>query len=268
MEIPDAVMRDLHLDVHLGLSEGFSLSPQTLTSASTVSSCTSSDYSPFTPTSGRSTPPRSNSMGFGASFDSYSSMSSYEFTPPSSAVSTSFSMSSSFTNDGSELFLSDLPVTPTRNRANAEFSALNFSGCGSQTQTTPSQNISVYALNEDPFNTAFTLTPGYGHNWDASSSMWVHPDSPMSFPVIPTPPQVPMRSLDGVKRMSEALQNKTHKKSPVCRSKTRKAPVKRHHGLGELGKIQVISKCRHACEWPGCNKHYQRKEHMKRHMET
>ncbi|KAM7186355.1 hypothetical protein V8F20_011422 [Naviculisporaceae sp. PSN 640] len=265
----DSVMRELHLDVHLGMNESFSLSPQTLTSASTISSC-NSDYSPFTPTSGRSTPPRSNSMDFGASFDSYNSMSSYDFTPPSSAVSTSFSINSSFTSDGSGFLLPELPVTPTRNRANPEFSCMNLSPCGGQTQTTPSQDISAYSFNEDPFNSAFTLTPGYGNNWDASP-MWVHPDSPMSFPVNPVmsaPTQAPMRSLDGVRKTSAALQRKTSKtlkKSPVCRSRTRKSLVKQHQGPGEY---DIIPKPKWPCEARSCSKIYQRKEHMMRHMRS
>ncbi|KAK4215019.1 hypothetical protein QBC37DRAFT_139557 [Rhypophila decipiens] len=271
MESTNSGMRDLHLDIQLGLNETFGLSPQALSASSTISS---SDYSPFTPTSGRSTPPRCNSMDFSNSFDSYSSMSSYDFTPPSSAVSTSLSLDSSFGGDEYELSLYNFPATPTRTRANPDFGGMSF-GCGSGLQTTPSHAMPHgHTFPEDMFASSFSQAFGCDNNLE-TSAMWVQPDSPVNF--MPTPQKAPLRPLsdDGnLKRMSLALQreqSRSPRKGPVPRSKAKKVTVKRygyHNGTTSIECVVIPKAARYFCEWPGCERNYQRKEHMKRHMDS
>ncbi|KAK3371594.1 hypothetical protein B0T24DRAFT_326901 [Lasiosphaeria ovina] len=287
MELGGHLMCDLGLGFDDG--DGFNFgNSQTVTylPSRNKSSSYASSLGPYTPTSGRSTPPGPGSMDFAHSFgDSYS----FEPTPPSSAVSTYFPMGLK-TEDASNFFTPSLPVTPSRNQL--DFSGLPYHDFACQLPS--SQAPSLYSFPNDigpsPFVPTPTQTGQVGETWEESWTAWAQSDSPITFKPQPSPEDSAHQS------MAAAIQNQEEGMTPPFTSgvarrrlfigdarqkstalqrvqgvRTRPKPAKVIDSfVSEEGfAVQKIPSGRFRCDHPQCSsKQYKRMEHLKRHMKS
>ncbi|KAK0612854.1 hypothetical protein B0T17DRAFT_498807 [Bombardia bombarda] len=273
-------MCDLQLD--FGDGEGFNFGSQPMAcppSSSNGSPYTSSTYGPYTPTSGRSTPPphRSGSMDFACSFGSSVDSLPYNLTPPSSAMSAYFPMDLGG-NDGTDFFQGGIPVTPSRNAP--DFSGFSLGSCGGQ--LTPSQSMEFYSFSNELGHSPVAPTPIQNVQ---DFSAWAQADSPINFEKQPSPAvNNTLRSMaqarqDG-KRRRRFTEEAKHKTAALCtpqRAQQEYLMDVRPHMMNDKSPGDLITRPVNTipaggfkCDWPSCthNKKYQRKEHMKRHVKS
>ena len=203
LDVPDVSRLDLHMEYSDG--ENYNFNSQAMGSQSGCSnngsSYSTSTYGPYTPTSARSTPPRSNSLDFGSSFASSVDSYPFDITPPSSAVSAYFPLDMA-TGDGSEYFETGITATPSRNAVGYNGLASN---CGGQMSLTP-QTMDFYSFASDTCTptmvpTSMQVIQSGAQPWD-SWSMWGQTsNSPVDFHHRQTPMATrTFRSMDTVKQ--------------------------------------------------------------------
>ncbi|KAK3683889.1 hypothetical protein B0T22DRAFT_520289 [Podospora appendiculata] len=286
-------MCDLSLD-EFERSDAFSFGGQSFECpppSTQSSSSTSPTYGPFTPSSGQSTPPRSNSMDFSSSFASSADSFAYDLTPPSSAMSAYFPMDLRMGNCA-DFLQTGIPITPLRNQA--EFSGLPYSSCGDQLAA--SQAIEFYSYTNALGPSPFVFTPMQsaqpGDSWETWSTWPQAEDSPVSFEFGKPCSSIPstLRSSTTVKQettpflsglsdisrrrlFTEEAKQKTAALQKVQRDPNRaRIKAKKRQGLyTETGiPLKTVPARGFMCDYPGCTtgKKYQRKEHMKRHQKA
>ncbi|KAK4451802.1 hypothetical protein QBC34DRAFT_43550 [Podospora aff. communis PSN243] len=273
-------------------SEGFGLDSHVMgyppSSANSFSS--DSSFGPYTPTSGRSTPPGSDGMHFDMSFTSSVDPFSFDLTPPSSAMSAYFQIDLK-TEDPCGFYQPRLPAIPTRNQL--EMAQLPFrtnSNC-----QTPSQPLGFYPLSNGIESSILPLTPlrtVQGAESCTTWSMWQESSESPKFdkwsyttlqqpstakrkrvgtPVEFRPDSLDYglgsrrRHFDTAKERAAALHH-AQQESPL-RERTR--PVKKEPNMVMIDGMQVekISSDRQVCDWPDCAKKFRKKEHLVRHKD-
>ncbi|KAK1832768.1 hypothetical protein QBC39DRAFT_67520 [Podospora conica] len=248
-------------------------------SAHSFSSSDSSSFGPFTPTSGRSTPPNyDSSLQFATSFGSTGDSFAYDLTPPSSAVSSYFQAGVKY-EDPCTLYQPTLPVTPSRSQQ--EFGNHLLSNFGQQT---PPQATSYYPFGLELAPSPLPATPVHGsqfsQSWDPWSSTWAQADSPITFgkkeedsphSSFATPTHHGRRLFDDpAKEKTTALRKAQLRGSLTStgagiRKRTKPAMPSRTKALAHGLDVPIVKGNEFKCDWVGCDKAYQKKEHMVRH---
>lgn len=252
-------------------------------SASSFSS--DSSFGPFTPTSGRSTPPGSDGLEINTSFTSSVDPYSFDLTPPSSAMSTYFHIGlKTAPEDACGFYQPPLLATPSRARL-LESSDVAFRP--DFNPHTPSQLMDFCAFTDGLGPSPLPLTPMRPvqgvERWD-TWSMWVEPDTPLFDDRQHTPLQQSAikrerepslscaqsgfnrrRLFDTAKGRATALQQ-IHQDSPL---RVRRKPTRKEEDIFIVRGVEVttISKERNYCNWPGCDKGFKKKEHLVRHVQ-
>ncbi|KAK0651498.1 hypothetical protein B0T16DRAFT_80701 [Cercophora newfieldiana] len=269
-------------------SDGFGFDAHVMgyppSSASSFSS--DSSFGPFTPTSGRSTPPGSDGLDINTSFSSAGPF-SFDLTPPSSAMSAYFhlDMKSITPEDPCALFQPRLLATPSRNH----FSTSGLPYSNDFNSQTPSQPMDLCTFTDGLGPSPLPLTPMRpvqgGESWDPWP-MWVEPESPLFDSRHQTPLQQPVsvkherespascladnasrrRFFNTVKDRATAL-HQVQQESP---SRSRQRPSKKDPNIVVVDGLQVktIRSEKHFCKWAGCTKRFQKKEHLVRHIDS
>ncbi|KAK3944504.1 hypothetical protein QBC46DRAFT_165754 [Diplogelasinospora grovesii] len=300
-------MMDMKLEFRDDDRFSYSNPPVGYPASNNCSSYASTPYGPFTPTSGRSVSPRVK-LDFESSFgsvDSYSS--SFDLTPPSSAVSTYFPMD--LKSQEPHSFLQQVMHTsPSHNSLEHGLPYNNHSRSH--------QPAAAHAHPAD----IYTFTHGHGpsyhppqsvHTLPASQpwdnwSIWAADNSPISFEKKnhPSPPSAhptlqsmtmmtpsrhggditppPYHStggssaarrrlfLDEVRHKSTALQHKVQQNNFSPPSKpTRACKTEKVLIAGRPIAVPKILSGAFKCDFPGCtSKPFKRMEHLKRHKDT
>jgi hypothetical protein len=283
------------LDFDDSVNFDFNDLPERCSSAS-ISGCSSasSSFGPHTPTSDRSTPFLSASLDFGSSFASSVDTVPFDLTPPSSAASNCFPMTPRGGNV-TDFGYSGFPATPSRQ---VSFSGHPFSSCGTQLAHQQAMDSGFYPnhLGASPFMS----TPSSVTQFDQSSDLaWMHTDSPISFEdhssSSPSRLVDPFRSAkseaeagmmspsmrSSAARKRAAIGEARHKTTALHQAQQRSQPNVRRQikkerrlrsletGGGSMAMGSVEPPNRHYCPEEGCNKGpYQRKEHLKRHIDS
>ncbi|KAK4239032.1 hypothetical protein C8A03DRAFT_14543 [Achaetomium macrosporum] len=292
MTLTTMALCNVHLDFGDSVDFDFHDLPEGCSSASTSgSSSASSSFGPHTPTSDRSTPSFSTSLDFGSSFASSVDTVPFDLTPPSSAASNYFPMTPKAGNVA-DFGYSAFPVTPSQGQLG--FSGHPFSSCG--TQLAPPQAVDCGFYTNHLGTSPFMSTPPSVTQLNHLSDMaWMHTDSPISFEN-----ESPSRIVDSFSVKSESehgmmspsmLSSAARKRAAIgeARQKTtalhqaqqRSQPgvrrqIKKERRLrsletegGSMAMGSVEPSNRYYCPEVGCNKGpYQRKEHLKRHIDS
>jgi hypothetical protein len=281
LEIPD-------FDI-MGQSDFESLSLAYPPSSSHSFSSASSSFGVFTPTSGRSTSPNSNSesLNFATSFGSAVDTFSYDLTPPSSAISPYFEADVRY-EDPCVLYQSRPPVTPSRSQP--EFTNHLLSN---YSQQTPAQVTSFFSFGAELAPSPIPPTPlhesQFGQSWDTWSTAWPLTDSPIDFvkkeedspidfvkkeedspyPSFSAPAHHGRRLFDDpAKKKTTALRKAQLRGSPAStggirkRTKPSTPPTK---ALANGLEVPVAECNKVKCDWDGCDLVFKKKEHMVRH---
>jgi len=269
-----------------GDAEGFSFDSHVMGYPPSSTSSFSSDasFGPYTPTSGRSTPPGCDGMNIDTSFTSSVDPFSFDLTPPSSAMSAYFQIDMK-PEDSCGFFQPRLLATPSRSQLG--LSSLPY---GSEANPhTPSQSLDfcTFATALDP--SPLPLTPmrsaQVGESWE-TWAMWAQPESPISFEKQQSPFQHPTavkherktplsfvpddfsrrRLFDTAKERTTALQH-IQQESPM---RERVRPTKKEPKIVMMDGLPVekISDDKFFCNWVGCTKRFQKKEHLVRHISS
>ncbi|KAK5660656.1 hypothetical protein OQA88_12020 [Cercophora sp. LCS_1] len=266
MELTRLATSNLKLEFEAGDNFSFDSLDYPPSSAHSFSSASSS-FGPWTPTSGRSTPPGSDPLDYTTSFsaDPYPSL---DFTPPSSAMSSYFPMEIKGESP-CELFQPRLPVTPSR--AQADFYSFSFGSCNSQ--TTPSQ-MQFYPfcgeLAPSPLPATTLPSTQLDQNWDTSST-WIHADDEKPiFEDWLQPASLNRRLFQTTQETTTALHQSMAQQSPLTRKGRPSRTSKRSADMVTDSGIPITTapSGRFFCNFDGCNRGYQRKEHLKRHIES
>ncbi|KAK3344347.1 hypothetical protein B0T25DRAFT_573295 [Lasiosphaeria hispida] len=253
--------------------QGFGFDSQALgfppSSAHSFSSASSSG--PYTPTSGRSTPRNADSVDFSSSFASSVDPFSFDLTPPSSASISTFFPVEWKTGDACDFFQTGLPITPSR--SHMELSGLPYNNYDNQ--YTPAQPFDLYpfanGLGPSPLPPTPVQVVQVKQEWDQWSN-WDHvQESPISFEELGGFEKHGMTDLvgavgrrlftDTVKEKTTALQRVQNDSSLRARKRARpeklmNVPFKKE------GKNENF------CHYPGCDRKYKKKEHLKRHVDS
>ncbi|KAK3303996.1 uncharacterized protein B0T15DRAFT_226122 [Chaetomium strumarium] len=279
-----------------GVNFDFNDLPERCSSASiSGSSSASSSFGPHTPTSDRSTPFFSASLDFSSSFASSVDTVPFDLTPPSSAASNCFPVTPRGGNV-TDFGYSGFPVTPSRGQIG--FSGHPFSNCSSSTQLAPSQTMDCGSYPNHLGASPFMSTPSSVAQFDHSCDMaWMHTDSPISFendssssrlvdPFRSAKPEAEGDMMSPSMRSSAARKRAVigearHKTTALHQAQQRPQPnvrrqIKKERRIrsletegGSMAMSSVEPSNRHYCPEEGCNKGpYQRKEHLKRHIDS
>jgi hypothetical protein len=242
-------------------------------------SSASSSLGPYTPTSERSTPPSSDLAGltaFASSVDPFP----FGLIAPSSALSTYFQVGVK-TENSYDLFPPDDPSTQPQKQW--DLSGLPYGPyCD---QFTPSQPVSFYQfaneLGPSPLPPSPLEPVRTGQNWD-SCPIWAQPDTRISLAKCKgaLPLLVDIDDQDDVALSLLTGPIGRHLFKPPKGQKDDKLnptnPQKRGRGTKNLSTVVTqnglqISKVplrKFNCSRDGCEKKYERKEHLKRHVES
>ena len=255
--------------------------PRTRSDAMDLSSSftsSASSFGPYTPTSERSTPPTTDLSGlaYGSSIDSFS----FNLTPPSSALSAYFQVGVK-TEPGYDMFQSHDPSAQSHSQP--ELPGLPF---GQYTeQLTPSHAVSFYQfaneLGQSPLQPSPLAPIQPSPSWD-NCSIWAQvPDSPISF----EKHKVTLPSLTDLNDQGETLafitghigrrlfkvdkEQKSNKLNPITSRKRAKGAKNLNTIVTKDGlQISKVGGRNFKCAWEGCPNRYERKEHLKRHVES
>ncbi|KAK1761258.1 hypothetical protein QBC47DRAFT_356355 [Echria macrotheca] len=269
---------------------------------SSFASSSSSDFGPYTPTSERS---RSHESDFAmSSFSSSIDPFSFDLTPPSSALSAYFQIGSK-DESAHDLFHAQIPTTPVRNtglpgaKAESTFDMFQprlpitptrdqemryVSSSSYGTQLTPSQSMGCFynpfsgELEPSPFPPTPIQTTQPGESW-GTGSIWVQPDSPGRWPGDFSP-------ATRIKQKAEvstclSLLSTQRKSAPKLKKETA-APdspsIGRKRTRSSKNADTVVTKDglvvsrtlprKFRCQYHGCTRQYERKEHLKRHVQS
>ncbi|KAK4167319.1 hypothetical protein QBC43DRAFT_139948 [Cladorrhinum sp. PSN259] len=285
-------------------SHGSMPGPGIQSNGSMSSGCSSyaSSFGPHTPLSGTSTPSRNNSFDFNTSrngsLDSTSSFAtsidsnSFDLSPPASTTSSYFPVNYK-TDDGSEMYQSAFPLTPSRNQPHS----INLW----ESQMSPN-SMAYYYHDGVGQHTLISTPPGpvpSSQQWDCEwGPKWLQGDSPISFEGH-TPTRL-AHSIHGLKieepeqhdefkrrdefkkKVSMELvmaqakllhqvqqQDDYHRTASIqsVRAKAMRQPRARRPP--QESDIGIIPQSAHHCDFPGCTAApYRRNEHLKRHQKS
>ncbi|KAK0626948.1 hypothetical protein B0T14DRAFT_562814 [Immersiella caudata] len=281
------------MNTDFGESEGLGFDSHVVryppSSASSFSS--DSSFGPYTPTSGRSTPPGPDGMNLDMCFTSSVDSFSFDLKPPSSVMSAYFQIDGK-TEDPCGFYQPRHLATPTRNQLEmASLSFRNDVDC-----RTPSQPLDFGPLSNGMASSSLPLTPLRGvqgtERWEAWS-MWPESSDSPTFdrwpyttlqqpsPAKPKredtpgeliPNSIPPFNLSGRRRLFDtaqeraaALQN-AQQDFPL-RERTRTARRGANTVIVNGMPVKTISCEKQMCTWPSCKKKFQKREHLVRHQD-
>ncbi|KAK7570310.1 hypothetical protein V3481_019491 [Fusarium oxysporum f. sp. vasinfectum] len=277
----------------VNMGDSFSLCSQPMPCLSTTTSfsAASSAYDPFTPTSTRSTPNESRNMEFGSPHNFVSHRA--ELAPPSSAMGKS--MFGPVKPESEHILFSDsLPNTPMkREQLNFEYEHMmdmNMAHHESMGSLRSSNSFGMYSFSSDDSMgpASFMMTPTQsisgseaaetGSSWlsanDSPNSFFPnrqlssdfeafdldrHPQSPLYYHL--HDPNSPNHMRAQRKLMMHEIQQKSAELKRAQIRSSRKRSIKPDSAQVDVRRAM----CK--CDYPGCHKAFQRKEHLKRHKQ-
>ena len=251
-------------------------------SFSSTSSFTSASPTtgPFTPISGRSTPPLGNvSTDFGLAYFPSDGL-EYCVTPPLSGEQpTYFPVDSKL---GLEMDFSAAPGFPSTSSGFAGMAGLSLAEAGVLCSTPPQHALYFNSMTEGTETPLFTtpmssFSPGGHHGVDGQLDAWpagayaVSPIAMFETAQASTPPRMnnAVRRLfvDNARKTSARLQRQVLSNGPP-----RSYPKRIRAGTAALPVSVPVTKAEspmHPCTFPGCDgKRFKRLEHLKRHAKT
>lgn len=282
------------MDLKLGMDDSFDVGSQSMgcQSSNTSFSDVSSVYHPFTPSSACSTPLRRSTSAFDASFSSYTDSSSFDLTPPSSAVSSQFPYDFK-SSTHQDLLFHGIPSTPTKYNVMLDVALDSHHLHGQLTPPHGMDFLPFSNLNSAPFSSpCHTLD---GEDPETMDQLWsqISGDTPIDFgepqrlqslydpnavarshhhmssPSYRAQLASSRRHLQISEAQQKAAALQSVQKSPRQKNRTRLRRTRQpSRAIPICGPVKNIPPRQFYCDQGCSGKAYSRQEHLKRHFLT